>query len=782
MALEGSHRAEPEGTPSLLKAVVGCVAALCLIVGFVFVLFKANSGDGKGPDSAKPAPTAAGSDIPAPADKGTVRIASLNVLSAKHTVNGRSVPRIKKNKPAPKVEVDAAELVGQLASRRGLDVLGLQTFGQQGLKDFQAARKGWAVFPLDQPKRVTERSAIAWRTSKWHRVRAKVVHTKLTDGSTVHTPYVLLRNVQTQREVYVVNVPSSRRSLADPILNGKLLVERLGAQGTSVVMTGAANARSAREKNDSTSNEVEVEQATGPFAGDAESPVQAAMATLPAEATSFDFRVGSYNLLGASHTAPGGNKKGWAGAITRMDWAMQEIRGAGLTVVGFQEFQFPQQGRFRQLTGGGWGLYPGTSMRQADGDNSIGWNSAVWELVEAHTEPIPYFGGGAVNMPYIKLKDKASGQEVWFANFHNPATTSSHGNNAHWRSVATGKEIALANRLGADGTPVVFTGDMNEKEEFFCPVVAQTELISASGGSTGDGPCAPAGPVQIDWILGSGMTFSNYGIVNGARRASDHRLIVATANAGQNQPRAEMALGDMAIPSDQSIAGLDAFAPAAVRIRYTYELLDEADVDVIGFQELTSKQLAGFRTLAGDSWKLYPGARLDDTAAQSSIGWRTDTWREVKAANFPVRASRTTKVRIPYVLLESLETGEQIYVVNTYNPVRTVGTPSGAWAEAADQAVMAKVDKLRRSGIPVVVTGGLNGESGELCRLSRKHQLISPSTSPSPSPSRECGRPSDDQIFGTRGMRFSNFNVTHAGLVQKATDAPLVTVDADLSR
>ena len=215
-----------------------------------------------------------------------------------------------------------------------------------------------------------------------------------------------------------------------------------------------------------------------------------------------------------------------------------------------------------------------------------------------------------------------------------------------------------------------------------------------------------------------------------------------------------------------------------MRIRYTYELLDEADVDVIGFQELTSRQLQGFRELAGDSWRLYPGNRLDDAAAQSSVGWRTDVWRLITADNFPVRASRTTKVRIPFVLLENLETHERIFVVNTYNPVRSVDAASGAWQKMADQAVMAKVDKLRRSGIPVVVTGGLIGKNGELCRLSRKHQLVSPSQSAV----RDCGQPSDDQIFGTRGLRFSNFSITRAGLVGKATDAPLVTVDADMRR
>jgi hypothetical protein len=49
-------------------------------------------------------------------------------------------------------------------------------------------------------------------------------------------------------------------------------------------------------------------------------------------------------------------------------------------------------------------------------------------------------------------------------------------------------------RLGADGTPVLFTGDMNDRREFACPLTAQSGMHSADGARTVGAPAhCPAG-------------------------------------------------------------------------------------------------------------------------------------------------------------------------------------------------------------------------------------------------------------------------------------------------
>jgi hypothetical protein len=241
------------------------------------------------------------------------------------------------------------------------------------------------------------------------------------------------------------------------------------------------------------------------------------------------FRVGTFNVLGSSHTARiGGNKRGYSSGPTRMGMAWSLINQADLDVIGFQEFEDPQYARFRSLAGSRWDVYPGPTLDRGSIRDSIAWRTDTWELVEANSIAIPYFHGDMIRRPVIKLKNKESGREVWFFNTHNPATTPNHGNNARWRGVAVGIEVRLANQLAADGTPVVFTGDYNDRAEVFCPIVGGTDLEAANGGGYAGGCDTPA-RMDVDWIFGSGIEFSGYvsasnGIVG---RISDHPFVYA---------------------------------------------------------------------------------------------------------------------------------------------------------------------------------------------------------------------------------------------------------------
>ena len=197
------------------------------------------------------------------------------------------------------------------------------------------------------------------------------------------------------------------------------------------------------------------------------------------------FRVGTFNVLGSSHTAKiGGNKRGYSSGTTRMGMAYSLISQADLDVIGFQEFEDPQYARFRSLAGSRWDVYPGPSLDRGSIRDSIAWRTDVWRLVEANSIAIPYFGGDLIRRPVIKLENIESGREVWFFNTHNPASTPNHGNNARWRGVAVSIEIRLANELAADGTPVVFTGDYNDRAEVFCPIVGGTDWWPPTAAAT----------------------------------------------------------------------------------------------------------------------------------------------------------------------------------------------------------------------------------------------------------------------------------------------------------
>ena len=202
---------------------------------------------------------------------------------------------------------------------------------------------------------------------------------------------------------------------------------------------------------------------------------------------SAQFRLSSFNVLGSSHTRNGA--RGRAPGVVRIHGAAQLLARHDVDVVGFQELQSDQARELLRATGGAYSLYPGAGPGK-DSDNSIGWRSSQWQLVQATTESIPYFNGHHRRMPVVLLRHRASGIEAWFGNFHNPAETSQYHHQQRWRTEATRLEAALANRLQATGVPLFITGDMNERAPYFCRLTgAAPSMRAARGGSNGAGGC-----------------------------------------------------------------------------------------------------------------------------------------------------------------------------------------------------------------------------------------------------------------------------------------------------
>jgi endonuclease/exonuclease/phosphatase family metal-dependent hydrolase len=244
------------------------------------------------------------------------------------------------------------------------------------------------------------------------------------------------------------------------------------------------------------------------------------------------FRVGTFNVLGADHTAPGGNRKGWDSGVVRMDRVVNILGERELDVVGFQEFQPPQAARFQELVGTSWQTYPGLDTAAGPSVNSIGWRTDVWTLLEARTLPIPYFDGVPSRMPAVLLQNQATGRRVWFFNTHNPADV--RGPAQQWRDAGFAMEAALANELRATHPDAAFIslGDKNDRDRYYCAVAPTADLWSASGGYTDGSTCSPPGGGAIDWILGSKSVFFN-GYTrywnDYVAQTSDHPLYYANA-------------------------------------------------------------------------------------------------------------------------------------------------------------------------------------------------------------------------------------------------------------
>jgi hypothetical protein len=252
------------------------------------------------------------------------------------------------------------------------------------------------------------------------------------------------------------------------------------------------------------------------------------------------FTVSSFNVLGASHTPPGGRR---ASGTTRIGWVNRLLDRHHVDVAGFQELQAPQLTRFLDITDGRWAFYPGLRLKRIDSENSIGWRTDKFELVHGTTVRIPYFDGSPRAMPLVLLRDRRTGMLVYVANYHNPADTRAHPHQERWRREAERVEIALQDQLVPQGIPRIMTGDMNERGPFFCRMSASTPLKAARPGTVRrNGACQPDRPRAVDWILGSHrLQFSGYvedrsTLVD---RTTDHPVIVSDVTVDPSRmPRA----------------------------------------------------------------------------------------------------------------------------------------------------------------------------------------------------------------------------------------------------
>jgi len=250
----------------------------------------------------------------------------------------------------------------------------------------------------------------------------------------------------------------------------------------------------------------------------------------PGSTLTTEFTVSSFNVLGAGHTARGGDRKGYASGDTRIRGAVSLIRDNGVSVVGLQEFQSSQYRTFAAIAGD-YGVWPALDLGNGPVQNSIAWRKADWEFVEGRTSRIPYFGGHPMAMPHILLRNLETGRRVWFANYHNPADA--HGPAQRWRDAAAGIESALARSLTSDGTPMIITGDMNDRAEYACRITGSAPMHSADGANSAGGGCHLPRRMNVDWIFGStAITFGSFVTddSNLVDRTSDHPMVRARAS------------------------------------------------------------------------------------------------------------------------------------------------------------------------------------------------------------------------------------------------------------
>lgn len=120
-------------------------------------------------------------------------------------------------------------------------------------------------------------------------------------------------------------------------------------------------------------------------------------------------RVASFNVLGATHTQPGGNSGNHLDATLRMRLTVQALIDHQIDIVALQEFQPPQETAFRELTADTWAHYPDSGGRPGAA-NVVAWRTDQWGLVAA--QRIPPTRGAAAPLGPRDLPRRVAGRAL----------------------------------------------------------------------------------------------------------------------------------------------------------------------------------------------------------------------------------------------------------------------------------------------------------------------------------------------------------------------------------
>ena len=271
-----------------------------------------------------------------------------------------------------------------------------------------------------------------------------------------------------------------------------------------------------------------------PVTAGAAAPSRSDVASVPktskvSKRTADTFNVATFNMLGNSHT---NGRGGFRSGASRMKGATSYLKKHNVALVGLQELEKKQASEFLKRTRGKWGLIgaPSRSGKSNDPRNSIAYQKSRFTVLRTAYVPIRYFQGKRVNVPLVKLRSRKNRKIVWVLNTHNPADL--HGSARKWRAISVKRQLNAIHRIKSNGKSVIYTGDMNAKQEFFCRVARSGVLHSASGGSASKKRCRYPKANGIDWVLGTrDVQFGKWRSDKSTRSKgiSDHPIVVAEA-------------------------------------------------------------------------------------------------------------------------------------------------------------------------------------------------------------------------------------------------------------
>ena len=220
------------------------------------------------------------------------------------------------------------------------------------------------------------------------------------------------------------------------------------------------------------------------------------------------------------------------------------------------------------------------------------------------------------------------------------------------------------------------------------------------------------------------------------------------------------------------------YADGAQRMKWGVQLLKSHQVDVVGLQEFQPQQYDKWVKRASGLYDIFPGYIDTVGFLRNSIAWRKDKFRLVSSSWLKLPYFHGEVLRMPVVLLQSLQTGQQIYFMNFQNPADVRGNAL-KWRLLGQRFQIALVNQLRSSNaLPIVWTGDMNSKGQVFCRVTKQAAMVSASGGYRSDTT--CQTPRNmvvDWIFGSQ-VQFSNYLQDRSKKVMRTTDHHLLVADA----
>ena len=174
----------------------------------------------------------------------TFRVSSFNVLGWSHTQPWGNKPRMASGETR-------MEWTTQLLANNGVQVVGMQEMQPQQQAKFREIQgSSWDLFPGDTLNKIDGHNSIAWRTDTWELVEANTLAVPYFHGAKVQMPYILLRNIATDRLVWFANFhnPANTKAAGNQVqwrAQARILevglANKLWESGVPLVVTGDMN-------------------------------------------------------------------------------------------------------------------------------------------------------------------------------------------------------------------------------------------------------------------------------------------------------------------------------------------------------------------------------------------------------------------------------------------------------------------------------------------------------------------------------------------------------------